>query len=475
VKPDFSLAGPYTSKTVGFKFRGTELRFALSQGLFSSAGVDRGTALLLKALSKVWDEEKAAGAPPPRHILDAGCGAGIIAVCAAAALGDLSGGDAAPGAGAVGTGGPGFHVRAQDRDDLARLFTGYNARLNGLPPGVPEAHTEALLSGPPDASWDLILSNIPAKAGRPVLEDFVSRSLGLLSEGGKVLLVAVQTLGDFFRSRVDQAGGVVFREEAGSGHIVFGYSRRAGGAGTPRRAEPVRAGENFLESNPFYLRRRLTYELEGITLSMDTVHGAPDFDRPGGAAEAAAKLARRLNLAARIAPGTPALFHEPGQGWFPAWLRAAREETGGGKPPDSPAPPWVLSGRNILALEAARRNIRGGLLCGAGKPLADPPELLVAPAADLALYRDKPRETPASAEAAGGFGFIAAFPEAVPRVDRTSACWESFAALLEPGGIVLAGLPSPEAERLDRKKTAPFTRLGELRRNGFRALAYQRR
>jgi hypothetical protein len=94
----------------------------------------------------------------------------------------------------------------------------------------------------------------------------------------------------------------------------------------------------------------------------------------------------------------------------------------------------------------------------------------------MALSRDQLREAaglPEAGEATGGFGFIAAFPEAVPQAGRSAACWEDFAALLAPGGIVLAGLSSPEAERLDRKKPSRFTRLGELRRSGFRALAYR--
>jgi hypothetical protein len=406
---------------------------------------------LLKVLSQIWDSDRAAGKPLPRQILDCGCGCGVIGVCAAAL--------ALPSA-------PELRVRAQDRDELARVFTGYNARINGIAPQVLEAHTEALLTGPGESSWDLILSNIPAKAGEPVLEDFVPRSLGLLEREGKVLLVAVHTLGDFFRSRINRAGGEIFREEAGPGHIVFVYSR-----GESKAAKPIQGGDGFLESNPFYLRRRLDYEFEGITLGMDTIHGAPGFDRPGGAVEAAAKLVRRLGLTARIVPGCPVLFHEPGQGWFPAWFRALGEMEGSGENCGAPVSPWVLSGRNILALEAARRNVRAAGKGGAG---AAP---LVVPAVDLSFYRDKLREAPGlpgAGESAGAFGFIAAFPEPVPRFDGSASCWEGFAALLKPGGVALAGLSSLEAERLDRKKPPRFTRLGDLRRNGFRALAYQK-
>jgi hypothetical protein len=440
----------YSHKEVPFRFRGRAFRFALSQGLFSSADIDRGTGLLLKVLSQTWDMDRAGGKPLPRRILDCGCGCGIAGICAAAL--------ALPFA-------PEIRVRAQDRDELARLFTAHNALANGIPPEVLEAHTEPLLAGPPHSRWDLILSNIPAKTGKPVLEDFVARSLGLLEPGGKVLLAAVNELEDFFRSRISAAGGEIFREEAGTGHIIFGYSQ-----GKAREAGPVQRGNDFLESNPFYLRHHLDGGFAGIPLSMDTIHGAPGFDQPGGAAEAAAKLARRLGLAARVNSGGPILFHEPGQGWFPAWFRVLQEAAGTGENFDRP-PLRVLSGRNILALEAARRNVQAA---GNGKTS---PEILLLPAADLSHCGDIARKAAgaeAAEESAGPFGFIAAFPEAVPRVDGSSLCWEGFTGLLAAGGIALASLPSPEAERLDRKKPSLFTRLGDLRRKGFRALAYRK-
>ncbi|MDR1239385.1 MAG: methyltransferase [Treponema sp.] len=496
--PDFSLVEAYTSKTTGFKFRGLELRFALSHGLFSSAGVDRGTALLLRVLSRVWDEDRAAGRPPPRRILDAGCGAGIIAVCAAAALQNIPGGwTGTRGAGDAGS--PEFYLRAQDRDELARLFTGYNARINGVDSECFSAHTEALLSSPPGSRWDLILSNIPAKAGRPVLEDFVHRSIRLLNPGGKVLIVAVNTLADFFRSQISGAGGRLVREgaaaqgaaaqRAGAEHTVFVYaagpgaegeiaageqprSRPGGAAGaeTPG-VETVRAGAGFLEANPFYRRQTADCELEGVPLRLDTIHGAPGFDRPGGAVEAAAKLTRRLGPPARPAGEAAApsvLIHEPDQGWFPRWLLAFPGQS-------SPVTELVLSGRNILALEAARHNaLQARPPARAAGETAAGPVLSVIPMVELSP-RGLADFTENSGAPAGRFGFIAAFPETVPRTDRRDALWEGLAALLAPGGLAVVSLPASEAERFDRKKPPGFCRRGDLKRKGFRALAYEKK
>jgi hypothetical protein len=89
-------------------------------------------------------------------------------------------------------------------------------------------------------------------------------------------------------------------------------------------------------------------------------------------------------------------------------------------------------------------------------------------------------------EAAGGrqYGFIAAFPELLPQSalpktakgnhgpDQLSALWDSLPPLLAEGGLFLAAFGSSEAERFDRKKPAGFTRLGSVKRDGFRALGY---
>jgi hypothetical protein len=486
VTPDCPLVESYTSKISVFKFRGLELRFALSHGLFSSTGIDRGTALLLKVLSHVWDEDRAAGRPPSRRILDSGCGAGIIAICAAAGMKFFPGLPRASGF---------FHIRAQDRDELARLFTAYNARANGIGPDNFSAHTEPLLAGPPGSRWDLILSNIPAKAGRPVLEDFVRRSMLLLTPGGKALMVAVNTLADFFRSQIAGAGGLLVREEAGVEHTVFVYAAAQGAeAGTPGEpnagpepeagesayagegersrspfAETPRTGAGFLVSNPFYLRQKADAELAGIPLRLDTIHGAPGFDRPGGAAEAAAKLTRRLGMPALAAPAS-VLVHEPDQGWFPAWLLAFLEREGAGENPGRACPvsDMVLTGRNILALEAARHNARQAVETAAG------PALSVIPAVELSTPGLAGLLENAGGAPAGRFGLIAVFPEAVPRTDRRAALWEGLAAFLAPGGRAVVSFPSSEADRFDRQKPPGFRRLGDLKRKGFRALAYEK-
>jgi len=470
------LLSPFITKTVQFKFRGINFTFALSQGLFSSADVDSGTKLLLKVFSNVLDDDATAGAALPTRALDAGCGTGVIGICAAAALATQ-----------------GARVRCQDRDELARLITAHNAALNRIPPEALEALAEPLLAGPPGARWDLILTNIPAKAGLPVLEDFARRSIALLNENGKVIMVAVHTLADFFRQAINAAGARILREEKGSEHRVFVYSKKTepdtqSGGDTPAH-EALAAGPGFLTRYPFYRRANITIdeiEMDDTPLHIETVYGASGFDCQIAAERAALTLIEKLEhkLFPDSLPETgsaenaaqPILIHEPGQGFFPCQLHALLRSRMPTRGTASELPRMVLSGRNILTLEAARDNY--------GR-YADSPCVTV-PAADLQSAATALR---AAAESSAGlrgeagnegrYGLIIAFPELLPQsvlpkgVDQLASLWESIPPLLCPGGVCIAGFGSTDAERFDRKKPAGFTRLGSIKRDGCRCLAYR--
>jgi hypothetical protein len=123
---------------------------------------------------------------------------------------------------------------------------------------------------------------------------------------------------------------------------------------------------------------------------------------------------------------------------------------------------FVLSGRNILSLEASRRNLEKAADSGAAL-------IKTVSAVDIAISRDE------LALPGGGYGLIVLFPDLVPGTDRIAAYWEGLAALLAENGIAITALNASAAEKFDRAKNAGparFTRLGDFRRNGFRALAY---
>jgi hypothetical protein len=175
----------------------------------------------------------------------------------------------------------------------------------------------------------------------------------------------------------------------------------------------------------------------------------------------------------------PLLVHEPGQGFFPCWLLEFLGGTSGQIPW-----PLVLSGSNILALEAAAHNVAQMVSQNVMHDVVHKAQrnierknriaATVVPVADLSLGG------PALAEAAGGqqYGCIIAFPELLPQsllpkgTDQLAALWNALPSLLSENGIFIAAFGSSDAERFDRKKPPGFSRLGSIKRDGFRALAY---
>jgi hypothetical protein len=419
----------YATKRVDFRYRGRAFSFALSHGLFSSAGIDSGSQLLLKVALPYLEAAAKAGAAD--EVLDAGSGVGVLGI---AALGALE---------AAGAATP--RLRAQDRDELARLFTAANAERNGLAASRVDARAEPLLADPPPGGWNLILSNLPAKAGQPVLADFFARSLAVMAPDGLALIVIVGTLAAFARSALAEAGAAVRETVAGSEHAVFVYGAAATDGGPPPLRPDAAAGSDPTRSAA-YRRGDFAGAMAGTAYRLTAYHGIADFDRPNAAVELAAKLLARSDLSAY----SRALVFEPGQGHFPVWLAESGRL--------APGAALALSGRNVLALAAAAANYRACRPSGA----------LVAmrPSVDFDCL------DPADPVLSGGFDLIAAFPEETPRVEP--ALWPRAAELLAPGGLLLVGVSAGTAERLDRSKPGGLIRSGDLKRTGFRALAYRR-
>lgn len=445
----------YASKSVAFRFRGHELRFHLSHALFSSADIDAGTRQLLRVVSNLIDEREANQAPI-RTVLDAGCGVGVIGIAVAAALGDS------------------VKVRAQDRDELARVFTAANARLNARAARkrevgnatmeILEAHAEPLLAGPADARYDLILSNLPAKAGTPVLADFFYRSSRMLNRDGRAAIVIVSPLVDSAREWLRAAEAPIVHAEISKEYGIFVYGAAPQNLGAANGAEDTAApGAGAAGNNaeaalpPAYVRFQGDFDLEGVRYRMRTVHGAAGFDSVGRETAAAARLYARLG-AAEVSGRQPRsiLAYEDAQGHFSAWS-AANAASGGGVS-------ITLAGRNVVDLAAGRANVERNW-----RPGRTDSSVHAVPCADLGLCAAD------ILARVGRFDAIAAFPESVPRTDRRAALWNAAETLLEPDGIFLIAAESTETVRFDKSKSAAFARAGDFKRDGCRAFAYRRR
>ena len=290
----------YSNKQVLFQFHGEKLTFHLSMGLFSSFDIDAGTRLLLKTLVKETDLEKVTAA------VDTGCGTGVIGISLKKKY-------------------PAMKVHFQDRDTLATAFTRENALYNGIE--ADHIEEALLLEGLAPGSQDLIVSNIPAKAGEKVLQDFFSYAGTFLKEGGRVAVVIVDPLKDAAAEYLKKAGCRILYTESTKMHTVFHFD---GGKPFP--------GEDFSR----YIRHSGSFEITGSGYKMETVYNLPDFDQLSYSTRISGELLRHTSFSGN------ALFWNSGQGHLPTWLNGR---------PSNRFKEIHLASRDILQNRISARNL----------------------------------------------------------------------------------------------------------------------
>lgn len=381
-------------KVVPLRFAGVDLKLKTSHALFSHHHVDDGTMLLLKTLA----QQNAV--PAQGRVLDAGCGYGPLALALKKAR-------------------PALEVSARDRLALAAAFTAENARFNGL---TVDAGPGLLLDGVP-GPWNLIVSNLPAKAGEPVLADFVPRSLGLLAPEGLVAVVIVETLAPWFSGCLDAAGAARVFEEKGPGYRVFHYRAVPGGA--PGVSDPVFPA--------VYRRGELVWAIGPRKIVQNTFYGLPNFDA----------LDYRTQVTLPLLEGTvirgDALVWEPVQGHLASWADGIL----------SPSAALHLAGNDGLGVLASAQNVTRKAELHHVPTLADVPLGPGSLGAALVQFHPEPE---------------------VPWVDETR---EALLRLVAPGGLVVVNGTSTEVTRfLERHKG--LRKLKDERAKGWRAVVLER-
>lgn len=415
---------PLVNKTVPFKFRGSDLRLDLSHALFSSYEVDAGTRLLLKAVGH--DEVLLAS----RLVLDAGCGVGVIGLSIAAAL-------------------PEARVEARDRDLLACAFSERNrarAKVANLhiSPGLLALDSPEGWAG---RVYDFILTNIPAKAGGPVLEAFFKRAPAHLAPGGRLAVVIVKPLAEAARAWLVEAGFSFVGEERGANHLAFVVS--APGSFVPRtealpqevfQAEPKGCfGFPGLDLG-LYERRRGKFKLAGAGYTAAGFWGLPEFDTVGYDQAAAAELAEK------VIPGSlvrQALIINPGIGHLALW---ASRRLG----------PQVLTAasRDLLSLAATGAN------------------LALQPNSRLSYQALSSLELEGLESAS--LDLLVAFPDVVPDYDWIGPLWAEAGRLVKRGGIFIVSCQPTELTRLTKKRPQGWKLKGEKRKKSCLAAAWER-
>jgi predicted RNA methylase len=318
-------------KAVSFHWRGHRLTFDVAQALFSSHQVDRGSRMLLDSL----DPE---AFPDEGTAVDFGCGYGVLGIAWQAAM-------------------PGWSMDYVDRDALAVAFSRHNA---GTLPGE-RADTARFVCDisvtPLAAGYDLVLWNVPGKAGRAVIAELRDVAFDALAPGATLAAVVVHPLADLFTeppARDDVATALV---ERGKEHTVV-HLRRLEGEVT--RRDPFAEGS--------FDRPTEVFEAAGLEWMLTPVIGLPEYDT----------LNHATALAIRAMVEIPDdvgrwLVVDPGVGHLAA---AAFLRWPGGR--------GVLAGRDALALRSSHRAV-GEVLSIAPEPIWGLPALVAAEPFDLAV------------------------------------------------------------------------------------------
>jgi 16S rRNA (guanine1207-N2)-methyltransferase len=295
----------YFHKTVTFRAWKHSLQFRTSLELFSSHDVDTGTKFLLRTVVE-------AGYGNFQNILDLGCGYGPLGLT----LKSLH---------------PGSSVNLTDRDALAVEYTHQNAVENGLE--ETEIYGSLGYDNVKRNDFDLIVSNLPGKAGEPVIACLLGEARYFLKPGGIAAVVVVSPLAEFVEKTLNEITGIeVFLKRDRSGHAVFHY----------RFSDQPRPPEQNAFERGIYHRNDITIHQGELEYSVKTAYGLPEFDSLSYASEMLVEALGEM----RGTVTNHAVVLNPGQGHIPVvvWklLQPAK---------------ITLIDRDLLALRYSRLNL----------------------------------------------------------------------------------------------------------------------
>ena len=181
----------YFKKEIIYPFEGEKFKFDVGNTLFSTFDLDHGTDVLLRAIIP----------NNPKSILDIGCGYGPIGIVLAKKN-------------------PQAQVTMIDKDLLAVRYAKLNIEKNNIHNAnvLGSVGMEQIM----DKTFDLIVSNIPAKIGdEAIIQDFILIPFEHLNPGGELWIVIINALNRLVPKIKRQYQLNIKRAKKRSGHSVY--------------------------------------------------------------------------------------------------------------------------------------------------------------------------------------------------------------------------------------------------------------
>ncbi|OGG13599.1 methyltransferase [Candidatus Gottesmanbacteria bacterium RIFCSPHIGHO2_01_FULL_39_10] len=187
---------PYYKKTIIYPHEGYKFEFDIATNLFSSFDVDHGTDLFIRSI--VLNN--------PKTILDLGCGYGPIGIVLAKKT-------------------PDAQVTMLDSNLLAIRYTKLNIQKNNIHNAT--ALGSVGIEQVRDKSFDLIVSNIPARIGEEaIINEFILEPIKHLNSGGEFWFVVVSKLNQLI-IRVGKQNKLRFKKiSKRRGHTVYIFTKK---------------------------------------------------------------------------------------------------------------------------------------------------------------------------------------------------------------------------------------------------------
>jgi 16S rRNA G1207 methylase RsmC len=355
-------------KYVTLTWNTRQTSYAVAQELFSSHEVDAGSRHLLRSLDVTF-------LPEIGHAIDFGCGYGVLGLAVRDAL-------------------PGWTIELVDRDALAVGFACWNAERLGFDDGSVRCTVGLGVDTAPQTGCELILWNVPGKAGESVLHLLTLDVANALADGGLAALVVVNPLADMIRGAFAQDSAIRIEVDSTYAEHTVIHARREGRVAP--RGDPFERG--------VFDRKTTEFGVDDFGYDITPVVGIPEFDTYSFATQLTFDLLRMVEDQCGSA-----LVMGPGQGHVPLVVAHQFE-------PDR----LVMVDRDQLAPRASAR-----ALVDAGPRL---PRIEIVAAADLT---DVPHADP--------FSLVILMLEDQIRNEIHVARLTDLGSMVAPAGTVIVG------------------------------------